>query len=253
MQEVLEPLEIQVPDVAGLVTLAFRVSDAGGKVLQRNFMHFEVISDREMPRITVLSTPPGNFSRADWSERQWEVLDGKKVNGTGRGFFQYTLSIPEGLTANRVREAYFLVEASAKEYFVKDRQEYERDQDFMRGSVVAPSANPNAYPMTDETTFPSVISVSVDGQKVLETTLPDDPADHRGVLSWHHQLKDRKLREAGSYGYLVRVPLAKSQLREAFEKGELVVHIETEGEGGIAIYGKEFGRYPLDPSLVLKR
>ena len=52
-----------------------------------------------------------------------------------------------------IKEAFFLVEVSAKEYFVKDQQEYERDQDFMRGSVVAPSANPNAYPMTDELTL----------------------------------------------------------------------------------------------------
>ena len=37
--------------------------------------------------------------------------------------------------------------------------------------------------------------------------LPDDPADHRGILSWHAQLRDRKLREAGSYGYLVSANL----------------------------------------------
>jgi predicted transcriptional regulator len=27
--------------------------------------------------------------------------------------------------------------------------------------------------------------------------------------------------------------------------------MKTKGDGGIAIYGKSFGRYPLDPSLVL--
>ena len=34
--------------------------------------------------------------------------------------------------------------------------------------------------------------------------------------------------------------------------GKLKIRLETEDEGGIAIYGKEFGRYPFDPSLVLK-
>ena len=86
----------------------------------------------------------------------------------------------------------------------------------------------------------------------MTTTLKDDPADHRGVLSWHHQLKDRKLREAGSYGYLTKVAISKKQLKAAAEKGELVIRLKTEGDGGIAVYGKSFGRYPVDPSLVLK-
>ena len=119
--------------------------------------------------------------------------------------------------------------------------------------MVAPSANPNSYPMTDEKLFPSKISVSIGGRKAYSTALTDDPADHQGVLSWHHQLKDRKLREAGSYGYLIKVPVTKSMLKNAFQRRELLVQIQTQGKGGIAVYGKEFGRYPLDPSLVLKK
>jgi hypothetical protein len=33
----------------------------------------------------------------------------------------------------------------------------------------------------------------------------------------------------------------------------LTVRIQTEGEGGIAVYGKSFGRYPINPSLVIKK
>jgi hypothetical protein len=179
-------------------------------------------------------------------------MDGRKINGAGNGFFQYSIAIPEGTVAGEVREACFIVEVSAKELFVKDMQDYERDQDFMRGSTVAPSANPNAYPMTDGTVFPSEVSVIIGGEKVFSTVLKDDPADHRGVLSWHHQLKDKKLREAGSYGYLIKVPLKKRVLQNAIDHGALEVRLQTEGEGGMAVYGKEFGRYPLDPSLVLK-
>jgi len=123
----------------------------------------------------------------------------------------------------------------------------------MLGEKASPSSNPNSYPMTDETLFPSKVSISINGAQVLTTTLKDDPADHRGVLSWHHQLKDRKLREAGSFGYLVKVPVTKQQLSAAVRKGELKVKISTVGEGGIAVYGKSFGRFPLDPSLVLIR
>jgi predicted transcriptional regulator len=150
------------------------------------------------------------------------------------------------------KEAYFLVELSAKELFLKDQRDYNSSQDFMKGSKVAPSANPNSYPMTDESFFPSEISVLIGDKKVYSKMLADDPADHRGVLSWHHQLKDRKLREAGSYGYLIKVPIKKNTLKKAFEAGTLEVTIQTEGEGGMAVYGKEFGRYAVDPSLVLK-
>jgi hypothetical protein len=253
MQKRLMPLTLQVPDVTGIATLKLKVTGQSGQILHRNFMHFEILSGQKIPGLTVLSVPADKFSEAEWSKRQWNVLEGKKVNGAGTGYFQYTIPIPEGTGADGFKETFFLMEVSAKEYFVKDQQEYERDQDFMRGSVVAPSANPNAYPMTDEQLFPSEISVSIDEKEVYRTTLADDPADHRGVLSWHHQLKDRKLREAGSYGYLIKVPLKKSILKGAIENGELQVQIKTSGEGGIAVYGKEFGRYPLDPSLVLKK
>ncbi|MDR2475215.1 MAG: hypothetical protein LBD45_05090, partial [Bacteroidales bacterium] len=77
--------------------------------------------------------------------------------------------------------------------------------------------------------------------------LPDDPADHRGALSWHSQKKDKRLHEAGSYGYLVRIPVPVSALTEG---KDIRIRIETPTDGGLAVYGKDFGRYPLDPTLV---
>jgi hypothetical protein len=253
MQQRLDPLNIELPDLPGLALLKLTLADKSGRVLHRNFMHFEILSDQENPDMQVFTVPADRFSGSSWSGKQWNVMEGKKVNGTGEGYFHYEIPIPEGTSLSGVRESYFLVEVSAKELFVKDMEAYERDQDFMLGSTVAPSANPNSYPMTDETTYPSDISVFIGGEEVYSGTLPDDPADHRGVLSWHHQLKDRKLREAGSYGYLLRIPVKKGVLREAIEQGKLDVRIATRGEEGVAIYGKAFGRYPLDPSLVLIR
>ena len=44
-----------------------------------------------------------------------------------------------------------------------------------------------------------------------------------------------------------------NQLKEAIKNGKLIIQIKTAGDGGVAVYGKSFGRYPLDPSLVMKK
>ena len=60
------------------------------------------------------------------------------------------------------------------------------------------------------------------------------------------------MNEAGSYGYLVKVPISTKELTESKQNGFMKILFETTGEGGMAIYGKDFGRYPFDPSLVIK-
>ncbi|MEM1119529.1 MAG: sugar-binding domain-containing protein [Bacteroidota bacterium] len=252
LQKQLSPLPIQLPSTAGVATLGFTLSTMTGKVLHRNFTIFEILSAEKIPNTQVFSVKAADFSEANWSQKQWSVLDGLKVNGAGKGFFEYRIPLPADLAIKEGQTAQFVIEASAKELFVKDQENYNSDQDFMKGSRVAPSSNPNAYPMTDETTFPSEIEVSIDGKVIYTTTLADDPADHRGVLSWHHQLKDRKLREAGSYGYLLEIPVEQRLLEKAVAQGALTIRLATKGEGGMAVYGKAFGRYAVDPCLVIK-
>jgi hypothetical protein len=251
MQEKLEPLSVKLPDFPATANLQLVLKDKSGKTLHRNFMLFDIKSDQELEDTDVVSVPAANFTGAEWSKKQWDVLDGKKVNGAGKGYFEYEFPISDELKINRSRQAYLLLELSAKELFVKDMEKFESDQDYMLGSRVAPSSNPNAYPMTDEDTTPSTVTISMDGTTIMTAILPDDPADHRGMLSWHYQLKDKKLREAGSYGYLIKVPINKNMLRKVAKTGKLTVRISS-SEGGVAIYGKEFGRYAFDPSLVLK-
>jgi len=252
VQKEIESLALTIPNTGGLAELTLQLEDLKGVVLHHNFMHFEIISESKLPKTEIISVAPAAFTNSTWSSKQWNVLDGLKVCGAGTGNFEYNLKL-NSIDLNKVKESYFLIELSAKELFVKDRDEKEKTNgDFMLGAKASPSGNPNSYPMTDETLFPSIINISINGESALTTTLTDDPADHRGVLSWHHQLKDKKLREAGSYGYLVKVPISKKQLKAAIDKGELIINIKTEGNGGVAVYGKSFGRYPLDPSLVLK-
>lgn len=253
MQQALDPLSLEMPSHHGLATVKLWVRNEAGVILHHNFAHIEVESSTNLPGFTIFSTAPQNLVASQWSSKQWKILENKKINGAGKGYFEYAIPVPSGLKLSGIKESYFLIELSAKELFEKDKEGANlQGIDYMLGGKIAPSRNPNAYPMTDEVTFPSSIAVAVNGKRILTTVLADDPADHRGVLSWHHQLQDKKLREAGSYGYLVKVPISKADLKIAAKKGALHLKFETLGQGGIAVYGKQFGRYPLDPSLVIK-
>ncbi len=65
-------------------------------------------------------------------------------------------------------------------------------------------------------------------------------------------MRERKLREAGSYDWLIDATLPAETLRAAAAK-EFVIRLEVDPSlpGGRALYGERFGRYPLDPTLVL--
>jgi hypothetical protein len=108
--------------------------------------------------------------------------------------------------------------------------------------------------MTDTITFPSEIRVRVNDIVAGTFFLEDDPADHRGVLSWHAQPRDGKLREAGSYGYLAETTLPAEAIAAAARAKEIVIRLEVDAAlaGGLAIYGERFGRYPVDPTLVFQ-
>jgi hypothetical protein len=267
MSRELPPINVTMPDKPALVMLALTLENAGGVVLHRNFTSF-LVADGRTPRTEMISAEgsanglrvmrfgPDTFTDAKWSQKQWNVLDGLKVNGAGHGYFEYRLPWPADLDPRTVSGATLVFEASAKQLFGKDREGATRvEGDFMRGKGTHdPSANPNSYPMTDTTTFPSEVRVRVNGVSAGSFTLADDPADHRGILSWHAQLKDKKLREAGSYGYLIQAVLPNEALEAAAQAKEIVLKLEVDAAlpGGLAIYGERFGRYPLDPTLVFE-
>jgi len=254
MQKSLDPLKIKVPAVGGLGIVQLKLTDGEGNILHHNFMNFVVKSKQNNANTTIIDVKPNSYVKAEWTQKTWDVLNGLKVNGAGKGYFEYNIPLPRKLIFSGIKKSYILFEASAKQMFDKDKSaDFNKQQDYMLGAKVSPHKNPNAYPMTDEKTFSSLINVYVNGKKAKSVTLPDDPADHRGVLSWHSQLTDKKLREAGSYGYLVNVTLSKNDLKKAIKQGYISLKIQTENEGGLAIYGEDFGRYPINPSIVITR
>jgi hypothetical protein len=253
-----------MPDRRAVAVLRLALEDASGRVLHRNFAAF-VVGEGASPRdetitaagttLRVLRVSPAAHSRERWGVRSWAAMEGRKANGAGAGFFEYRLAWPKDLRPEDVAGATFLAELGAKELFGKDRVDGGKVQgDFMRGKGTHdPGLNPNAYPMTDATKHASAVRVLVNGIPAGLFDLPDDPADHRGLLSWHAQKRDGRLSEAGSYGYLVSATVPTAALRGAAAGGEIVVRLEVDEAlaGGLAVYGEGAGRYPLDPSLVL--
>jgi hypothetical protein len=219
---------------------------------------------------TVVRFDPAAYSRAEWPLLR-QVNDGEKVSGFGAGFFEYEISLAdlglgEGASANpkskiQNPKCELLLEAGAKRTLPRDRDELilrpESDLGiFSAVSTWKSGSNPNDYPQTDETPHPSTLEISVNGRLIHNQPLPDDPADARGVLSWHHQRSTTRLEDAGSYGYLIRCALPEDLVAEALRDGVLCLRLAVSAEavvedaGGLALYGPRFGRYPFGPTLL---
>ncbi|GAC1482107.1 MAG: hypothetical protein NVS1B4_26980 [Gemmatimonadaceae bacterium] len=261
MSRALPPLTVGMPNEPAVAVLGVRLEDAAGNVFHRNFTTFVVegdapssvpLADGRRARVARVSATAVSDGR--WTVKQWSVLGDRKLNGAGSGFFEYRIPWPAGLEVGEVAGATFLVEASAKRLNGKDRDTTAAaNGDYMRGGGFRdPSRNPNSYPMTGATPYPSAVTVRVNGDVAGRYELTDDPADSRGILSWHAQPRDGHLHEAGSYGQLLRVPLSPASVAAAARAGEVVVRLEVDSAlpGGLAIYGAKFGRYPVDPSVV---
>jgi len=261
MSRAFAPLSVAMPNEPAVAVLGVTLEDASGTVLQHNFTTFVV--EGETPatatlvdgrRVRVARVPAASVSGGHWSLKQWTVLGGKKLDGAGSGYFEYRIPWPAGLAPNEVASAAFIVEASSKRLNGKDRDTTATgNDDYMRGGGFHdPSRNPNSYPMTGTTPFPSAVTVTVNGRLAGRWELADDPADSRGILSWHAQPHDRHLYEAGSYGQLLSIPIPRDALAEGSRTGALTIRLSVDAAlpGGLAIYGSDFGRYPVDPTVL---
>ena len=260
LSDVLADQRVTLPEVNGLYLLKTVLKDEKGEVLHRNFTTFRVKGGlNNVARNTRLITfAPASFSAQEWSIKQTSILDGLKVDGFGHGYFEYTVSIPEGIDLERVTSAELLFEASAKQQFGKDKEGNEISGDYMLGKgTFDPCKSKNAYAMTDKVLWPSKLEVYINGKLIGKHDLSDDPADHRGILSWGSQPSVPRIAEGGSYGELVRmeIPLMDIPAEEILRNKSAVIRFsvpESDLDGGLAIYGKDFGRYPLDPTIILK-
>ena len=225
----------------GVVRVSLKDED---KILARNFTCFLVDAPSAAGRA---SAAPASFSRAEWSQGNWNAVHGLKACGAGKGFFEYSFV----LTSSTAKGAVFRAEVGAKRLYAKDAKPASgssADSDYMLGGGLAErSRNRNSYPQTSVDKWPSTLTIYANGERISSVKLPDDPADHRGILSWFSQKRDGTLDEAGSYGWLVEAEIPAAVLARA-KDGKVVVRLEADGHG-LAVYGARSGRYPFDPHV----
>ena len=249
-------ISVTMPAENGLYLLRLVLKNADGQELHHNFTTFRVRDGKDavVEKSVITTFAPNSYTASEWSYKKTEVLGGKKVDGFGNGYLEYTVALPQGLKKENVTSVTLLFEAGSKTLFGKDKDDDQKiEGDYMRGKgTFDPCKSPNSYGMTDGVLHASQVQVTVNGKDAGTYDLTDDPADHRGILSWAAQPKERKLYEAGSYGQLIRAEIPLS----ALEEGQpltirfTVPSTVSEGNGGLALYGKDFGRYPLDPTLI---
>jgi hypothetical protein len=260
------------PNEKSVSILAVTLKNSFGNVLHRNFATF-IIDGKIDPQKNnhLITFTPESFSDAKWSQKQWNIFNGLKVNGAGSGYFEYSIPWPKNIKSEGINHASLIMELSSKKLNAKDREGASTGEgDFMHGKGSSdPSQSPNSYPMTDDDLFSSAVNISVSGISLDNVDLKDDPADHRGILSWHNQentfvkpknpksradFKGGSLNEAGSYGYLVQLSIPKDALTSAESDGMLKIRLKVDESlpGGLAIYGEKFGRYPLNPTLIFE-
>ncbi len=236
----LNTLRVAMPAENAVAVLSLYLQDAQGAVISRNFVTFDVRT--ALPEnILELPVSLAETTGFDWT---WQTLGGDKLCLGGGGEARFQVSLPESALPNSID---IFMEAGSKRVLRKDRKEIgepERDLGFMRGYLVDRGSFDNSYWMSDETRFPSEIEVLIDGKPIAEHTLQNDWADARGVLSWHAQPNPRKLDEAGSFGERLHIELPSRLIPGVIRKGGFELTIRVKGEGGLALYGRNCGRYP---------
>ncbi|MEK5280414.1 MULTISPECIES: glycoside hydrolase family 2 protein [Paenibacillus] len=248
---ILPSLNITMPGQEAAAILAVSLINEKGEAITRNFITFDVRGGNNTALFKgegeFIKIPVGAYTEHNF-KHQWDAIQGSKINGAGQGHYVYEVTLPDAADKSMIGEIEIMFEASAKRLLarhVEGTKLNDMGLDLMHGADARVEYNPNTYYMTDEERHPSRVNVLVDGQRIGSFYLPDDPADSRGILSWHYQPIANKLDEAGSYGYLCKASVP-GQLAAKLDRNR-VFRLELQAEdGGLALYGRNAGRYPLD-------
>ncbi|WP_090647880.1 glycoside hydrolase family 2 protein [Paenibacillus sp. UNC496MF] len=245
------PIAFDLPKQDALAVLALTLRAADGTVVTRNFVTFDVRGGGQTPSYDAdgrfVAVPVTGFAEQTFAY-QWNAIQEGKTNGGRAGAFVYDVRLPDAGELPLLRHADLYFEASAKRLLARNiegAREKAHGIDFMHGADAAVEYNANTYYMTDDERHESRIRVLVDGEEVASFLLPDNPADSQGALSYQYQEVHNKLDEAGSYGYLCKVVLPSGIVAKLDRSRAFKLTVEAD-EGGLALYGRNAGRYPID-------
>jgi len=161
-----------------------------------------------------------------------------KVAGHRSGAVEYHLQLAEQVNLDQISELTILAELAGK-----------ADDEKLDWPA---RKKPLDYPQTDATKWPTDVTLSINGVKLAQSTLPDDPADARGALSHHHG-------HPGSYGYLVTETVQGPALQRVLSRlgDDRILRVRWEvpagadHPGGLAVFGEDLGAYPVSPTVRL--
>ena len=244
----IKDLHLNMPNDDTICCFCTALENEDGTIISRNFVNFDVHANLADNCVTL----PLSSWKMDGA-LCWKAMNGEKCCASGHASLSYHVS-PNILQTHDLHNCYLIFEASAKRVLEKDAErekvEVINDLDFFNGYKANRGSFANSYYMTDNTRFPSVVRVWINGKPIDELNLPNDPADVHGILSWQAQGEGDHLDEAGSYGYLCRIVIPSAILFDAMNEGKgLSITLQASGEGGLALYGRGAGRYAMAPSL----
>ncbi|MBI3972612.1 MAG: hypothetical protein HY332_15145 [Chloroflexi bacterium] len=240
-------VEFTLPDELCLVTVALWLADEAGNIRSRNYVNVDVYSSRlkqeaeRTERGYALRFLPGDFAGSSWHDVRVGPRSGK-FGARGAGWVDYAVVLPEDLDVSNVQRLRLLFEAGART--ARDRVDWKD----------ALHVSDREYPQTETRKLPTRVVVWINGVRLGAVTLPDDPADARGVLS----LYNSEHWETASFGFLTTLEADTAMARrilDGAQGGRLLVRFEvprTGPTGGLNLYGARMGAYPVDPTVFLE-
>ncbi|MDZ7620703.1 MAG: glycoside hydrolase family 2 TIM barrel-domain containing protein, partial [Patescibacteria group bacterium] len=239
------PLRIRVPEGPNFVgALLAELLDAQNRRIAANYVN--LIADK-----AVEADLGGGLDRSLPLRAYVEVLAPRLValRIPPREFAAFQPALPEPSTS-AAAAGHFAFDASEVEYRIA-LPDFVREaipsQMVLMAELAATAGAPNGRTELRSGT----IQVSIWGHELWEASLPGHLADSRGVLSHHARFRD------GAYGELLRrridlTPLP--QLREdIYQKASFpLLFRATTPETRLSIFGRELGRYVIDPTLIIQ-
>ena len=231
------PLEFKL-DGTFVGAVGFELVDVSGKRIAANFVNIVSRPAAPAPRIerlddhrVALRFNPEDFSEQHWSDGQKRSQ--AKASGIGTGYFTYKLAVPEA-----VREA---IPTKARVRFELAARAGLKKLDWPART------NPQDYPQTDARQAPGTVRIAIGAEAPRTASLPDDPADSRGLLSTLQGV------DHASYGYRVEfeVELSANTRKQLAEGQSLTIRLDGPDGGGLSVFGANTGAFPFDPTLIL--